>query len=229
MGSLVLSAVVLAFAAGDERPSHRIEYRGKQMPREKFMKLAREVSFTQIQKNPKLIGLAVTFEATIEEIGGEGWVVSMKDRKDRHEGNVEVDVERLGEVDFDEGHVVRLYGIMREEQRLEVCIADLLPPGIQWRYELRKIEGGIRAGQFQRYTIDAIVKNTGKQPVKSIYGLARLYQDNSPNDELQEFELEDLEPGETRQFRVDFRIYNFQQFGATSVPKCELWVTDYEL
>jgi hypothetical protein len=74
-----------------------------------------------------------------------------------------------------------------------------------------------------------MVKNSGKQPVKRLYGLARIYQENSPTDELEEFELEDLQPGETRQFRVDFRIYNYQLIGATSIPKCELWVTDYEL
>lgn len=224
----VLFAILVAAEEKSEQ-SPKIEYRGKQFTRERFLRHAKKVSYRELQRNSKLIGFAVEVEGTIEEIGAVNWLFAITDRKDRIEGTVTIDPTGLGENDFREGMVARLYGIVREDRSLEAVLLDLVPPGVEWQYALRPIKGGVRGGQVQRYFIDGRVRNTGKQPISRLKVVARMYQENSPNDELRRFEIEELKPGETRPLEVEFLMYNFQYIGSTSIPKCELRVVDYEL
>ncbi|MFO0948105.1 MAG: FxLYD domain-containing protein [Planctomycetota bacterium] len=234
MHAIALS-LLLPLAAAEEKgeQSPKIEYRGKQISRERFLRHAKKVSHRELQRNPKLIGFAVEVHGTIDTIGVKHWLFAIQDRKDRVEGTVTVDPTRLRDEGLGASDPARewspdcmaLFGRIGPWRPCSlICF-----PGVEWKYALRPIPRGVRGGQIQRYYIDGFVRNTGKQPIAVLRVVARMYQENSLNDELKRFEIEDLKPGETRPLEVEFAVYNFQVLGSTSIPKCELHVVDYEL
>ena len=140
---------------------------------------------------------------------------------------VSLDVSQIANFKATPDMHVRVYGTLTGDKIVKGLLADLTPPAFEWRYKLIP-PGTIVAGRSQTYVVEGAVKNTGKQPLRNIKVKVRMYQTSSPNDESTTLDIKALNPGEVQPFRVSVEMFNYQYLGATSTPKVEMEVTDYE-
>lgn len=137
-------------------------------------------------------------------------------------------VENLPASKARDGSQVRLYATLADKRTLKGLLVELEPPAFEWKYQLRD-PGSLKAGDSKKFFVDGAVKNTGRQVLRNVKVKCRLYQQNSPNDATGELTFEEIKPGQVQPFTVSVDFFNYQYLGATSVPKVEMKVTDYEL
>ena len=208
-----------------------VEYRGKIIAPDKFQKRCKKVGYKDLTTGRRnLNGFAVQLEGQLQQSERGVWqLLITQDKQGRWKDRVLVNATKMKRTNYRPGQVVHIWGVGGEGPEVEAWFSDLVPPGVAWKFGLRIPRGGIVGGAVQTFYVDGRVKNVGKQPIQRLRVAVRLYQVQSPNDWIETLILENVAPGQSRNFTVPFEIYNFTYIGATSIPNVEMTVLDYEL
>jgi TPR repeat protein len=127
-----------------------------------------------------------------------------------------------------DGMPCTLWGTLTEKKDLQALMIKLTPPSIKFDYQLGDT-AGVAAGRTNKYTIEGIIKNTGKTPLKNLKMKLRIYQESSSNEFTKEYTIPDtIPPGATMKFAIDAASYNDGRSSAVSKPKVEMEVLGYD-
>ena len=117
------------------------------------------------------------------------------------------------------GRVVDLYGILQSDGSIEGLISCVPASSYRYSYRLVLPQRGVVGWDTQSFNIEIIVQNTGRQTIRKLSGLSRMWQVQSPNDETKNFEIGEIPAGESRTASVNYEIFNFLIIGRTSTPQ----------
>lgn len=208
----------------------KIDVRGKMLTLSQLKNSAKRLP-TKTIETPKdgVIGMSVLLEGTVSDTGAG--IVLLVERPNKTQFPVEIDDTNLDEESRQRlskpGRVARVVGLIDGPAKVAGYAAELYPPSIQWKHALR-MPDRVVAGTDQDFFIDVVVKNTGKQQLRNIQAACRVWQDESPNDDIDALKVGDLAPGQSKNFTLKFNLYNFQYIGKTSVPKCAFAIVDFD-
>jgi hypothetical protein len=126
-----------------------------------------------------------------------------------------------------EGMQVTVWGTLVDQRTIKGIVCQLAPPSFEWKYQVEDT-AGVKAGTTHNFKVKLAFKNTGKTPLRNVKIHMRTYQTSSPIDYADDLIVEMIDVGETLDYSIPMRIYNFQQIGGTSKPKVEIEITGYE-
>lgn len=202
---------------GEKLPEGTVNLFGKKRRFSQFVTACRKVNGKTVHSGP-FDDAAVRVTGTIVEVSDSGWKVEDK------AGRVAITFSEMPVPEkLREGHEVTVYGIARgsegsDSRDIDAWHVALEPPGVRYEVALRQPDIVV-GGTDQIFTVDCVVRNTGRQTLKNLTLAVRLAQTASPNDQIETFTIPELKPGQTLPFQIDFEFFNFQYIGKTSVPQ----------
>lgn len=209
---------------------------------ESFVGLARQVSADRLFDDDRLIGSAVEVEGEVADVSAETLGLKLADGRAitvrrvtlpavaaaaaRGEKPLKVTLPEpgaAGDADPAVGRIARVRGVLEAPGRVAGLLVDIPEPRYQMRYDVQSPQV-VRGGRNRRFVVDAEFRNVSRQRVAAVTLNVRLLQPGTGNDETETVELENLNPGETRKFRVPFDLYDYRDRASNEKPHCEVTV-----
>lgn len=209
---------------------------------ESYAGLARPVSVERLFDDDRLIGSAVELAGEIREVTNDSLTLRLGDGKDIQVRRVSLppvladDAKKqkpaavtldptAGGVDAEPspGRLARVQGVMEASGKVAGLVVDVPTPRYQVRYDVQSPQV-IRSGRTKRYVVDGEFRNVSRQRVTLATLQVRVHQPGTANDETETIQLDALQPGETRKFRVPFDLYDYRDRASGEKPRCEITV-----
>lgn len=177
-----------------------VEYRGNVIDPESFRKKCKKIAYKDLKsKRRDLSGLAVQMLGQIDKIekGSLQLLITESKKNNRWKDPVTINTDKIKYAEYRKGQIVEIWGIAEKRQKVEAWFSSLVPPGVNWKYNLRLTSGVNKTNGLGRrgrsrlrdrrdnstlsrikrsYLVDGVVTNTAKQPIRRLLVSVRLYQ-----------------------------------------------------